>query len=91
MTQMMKRSKRRSLRTLQTVSRKRIKLDPDDSLLEGKSVAKPGHQTATHCSNYSILCEQSFDYIFSLRWCEVYVDLIYMLQPDIQKKSVKCI
>ncbi len=59
---------RRRLPTVQTVSRKRKKLDPDDFLLEGKSAAKPGHQTATHWSspNHSILCEQLFDYVFSL-------------------------
>lgn len=31
---------------VQRVSRKKKKLDPDDFLLEGKSVAKPGLQTA---------------------------------------------
>lgn len=50
MTQLMKRRRMRRRRhpTVQTVSRKRKKLDPEDFLLEGKSVTKPGHQTATH-------------------------------------------
>lgn len=47
MTQLMKRRRRRHP-TVQTVSRKTKKLDPDDFLLEGKSVTKPGLQTATH-------------------------------------------
>lgn len=54
MTQIMKRTTRRSPR-FQTVNRKRKKLDPDGFLLEGKSVARPGHQTATHGSNNFIL------------------------------------
>ena len=51
---------------MQTVSRKRKKLDPDDFLLEGKSVARPGHQTATHWSSqvHSILCDQCIFIIY---------------------------
>lgn len=68
MTQMMKRRRRRRLPTVQTVSRKRKKLDPDDSLLEGKSEVKPGHQTATHWAslNHFILCERADWFDFSL-------------------------
>lgn len=53
---------------MQTVSRKRKKLDPDDFLLEGKREARPGHQTATHWSSpiHSILCDQLFKCIFIL-------------------------
>lgn len=67
MTQMMKR-RRRMLPTVQTVSRKRKKLDPDDFLLEGKSEVKPGHQTATHWAslNHFILCERADWFDFSL-------------------------
>lgn len=47
MTQMMmKRRRMWRLPTVQKVSRKRKKLDPDDFLLEGKRVAEPGSQTA---------------------------------------------
>lgn len=47
MTQMMmKRRRMWRLPTVQKVSRKRKKLDPDDFLLEGKRVAEPGFQTA---------------------------------------------
>lgn len=45
MTQKTKRMLRKRP-AVQRVSRKRKKLDPDDFLLEGKSVAKPGLQTA---------------------------------------------
>lgn len=61
MAQIMKRRTRR-IPTLQTVNRKRKKLDPDVFLLEGKSVTKPGHQTATHWSNNSILCVRTFTF-----------------------------
>lgn len=59
-TQMMMKTRRRRLPTVQTVSRKRKKLDPDDFLLEGKSVARP----AELCSspNHSMLSEHFFTF-----------------------------
>lgn len=48
MTQMTMKMMMRKRPAVQRVSRKRKKLDPDDFLLEGKSVAKPGLQTANY-------------------------------------------
>lgn len=48
----------RRMPAVQTVSRKRKKLDPDDFLLEGKGVVKPGLQTANLSTFMSIVCDQ---------------------------------